>query len=79
MKTVLSGSMMDRPVQLIGLARCPPEVTAGVYILLMYEVTEELEMYTVGIVIHNQYAVNHGREAQLSLNKEESVTNYISI
>jgi hypothetical protein len=45
----------------------------------MYEVTGELEMYTVGIVIHNQHAVNHGREAQLSLNKEESVTNYISI
>jgi hypothetical protein len=64
---------------LIGLAQCPPGVTAGVYILLMYEVTGELEMYMVGIVIHNQYAVNHGREAQLSLNKEESVTNYISI
>jgi hypothetical protein len=36
-------------------------------------------MYTVGIVIHNQYTVNHGREARLSLSKEESVTNYISI
>jgi hypothetical protein len=61
---------------LIGLAQCPLGVTAGVYILLMYEVTEELEMYMVRIVIHKQYAVNHGREAQLSLDKKKSITNY---